>query len=175
MRLRHLSIVSLSAGLLLSAMSASAQDTTGSLRDADFLQGFGGSFAGSGKLKRAADSSSRSLSCTFQGSGGGTRISLDGECSASILSTSVKIETRFDKASGRYLGSYRDGVGTVATLSGTRRGDTLVLAFNETAESVNPGPPGRLTIAQDEGGLRLSLRSSQPDAGQNLDLALQKR
>jgi hypothetical protein len=175
MRLRCLSIISLGAGLALGSLSASAQDTTGSIGDADFLQGFGGNFSGSGKLKRAADSSPRSLTCTFQGSGGGTRISLNGECSASILSTSVNIETRFDKASGRYVGSYRDGVGTVATLSGTRRGGTLVLAFSETAESVNPGPPGRLTIAQSEGGLRMSLRSSQPDAGQNLDLALQKQ
>jgi hypothetical protein len=164
----------MSAGIILLALAAVAKEENLS-GDATFLQGFGGNFAGSGMLKRAADSSPRSLTCTFAGSGQGTRILLDGQCSAAIISTSVKIETRFDSASGRYVGSYRDGIGTVATLSGTRKGGALVLAFNETAESVNPGPPGRLTIAQNGRGLNLSLRSTQPDAGQNLDLALEKQ
>jgi hypothetical protein len=164
--------MSLATGLMLLAHPALAQEAT---QDAAFLQGFDGSYSGKGTLKRAVDQTARPLSCTFQGSSTGTRIALDGRCSAGILSTSSRINIRFDPGSQRVTGSYRDGTGTIATLSGARRGDALVLAFNETAESVNPGPPGRLTIGQSGSQLSLSLRSNTPNAGQNLDLTLQKQ
>jgi hypothetical protein len=165
----------LTCGIALAAQSASAQETTGSIGESTFLQGLRGSFSGSGMLMRSSETSPRSLTCSFTGNPQGTQVTLNGRCSAGILSTSVNVAVRFDPASRRYIGSYRDGIGTIATLSGSRRGNNLVLAFNETAQSTNPGPPGRMTIGQTGGQLGLSLRSSQPGAGQNLNLTMQKQ
>lgn len=162
-------------GITLAAHSASAQGITGSIGESTFLQGLGGSFSGSGTLMRSSETTPRSLTCSFMGNPQGTQVTLNGRCSAGLLSTSVNVAVRFDPASRRYVGSYRDGIGTIANLSGARQGKNLVLAFNETAESTNPGPPGRMTIAQSEGQLGLSLRSSQPKTGQNLSLTLQKQ
>lgn len=165
----------LACAMALVTQSASAQETTGSVGESSFLQGLGGSFSGSGTLMRASESSPRSLTCNFTGSPQGTQVTLNGRCSAGILSTSVNVAVRFDPTSRTYMGSYRDGLGTIANLSGSRRGRNLILAFNETAQSTNPGPPGRMTIAQTGEQLALSLRSSQPGAGQNLNLAMHKR
>jgi hypothetical protein len=171
--MRFLPHISLTAGMMLLVQSTLAQEAT--IREPPFLQSFDGSYSGSGTLKRATDPTTRALTCTFRGSSGGTRIALVGRCSAGILSTSSTINIRVDPRSQGVTGSYRDGMGTIATLSGSRHGGSLVLAFNETAESVNPGPPARLTIGQSGSQLSLSLRSSKPDAGQNLDLTLQKQ
>ena len=163
--------LSLPIGILL-FQPASAQDA--STRGAA-LESFTGSFSGGGTLKRAADGSPRALNCTFRGSTAGSRLALSGRCSAGILSTTSNISISLDPGSQRVTGSYRDGTGTVAVLAGSRRGNTIALAFNETAESANPGPPARLTIGQSGGQLNISLRSTRPDAGQNLDLTLQKQ
>ena len=105
------------------------------------LQDFNGSFSGGGTLKRATESNSRALNCTFSGSTAGSRLALNGRCSAGILSTTSNISLNLDPASQRLTGSYRDGTGTIANLSGSRRGNVLTVAFNETAESMNPGRP----------------------------------
>jgi hypothetical protein len=139
------------------------------------LQGFSGSFSGGGTLKRAADGNPRALNCTFQGSSSGRRLALNGRCSAGILSTTSNIIVSVDPRSQRVIGSYRDGAGTIADLSGSRRGNTLALAFTETAGSFNPGPPGRLTIGQNSTHLNISLRSTRSDAGQNIELSLRKQ
>ena len=144
-------------------------------QNAAALQDFNGSFSGSGTLKRATEASSRALNCTFTGSTTGSRLALRGRCSAGILSTASNITVSATPGSQSVTGSYRDGTGTIADLTGSRRGNVLALAFNETAASVNPGPPGRLTIAQSGSQLSISLRSTRSNSGQNLDLTLQKQ
>jgi hypothetical protein len=72
-------------------------------------------------------------------------------------------------------GSYRDGAGTIADLTGSQRGNILALAFTETADSFDPGPPAWLTIGQSSTHLNILLRSTRPDAGQNIDLSLRKQ
>ena len=159
----------------ISILSSVAVPAQSHAQDAADLQDFSGSYSGAGTLKRAAQEGSRALNCTFRGSTIGSRLALNGRCSAGILSTTSNITVTVDPRSQRLSGSYRDGTGTVADLTGSRRGNILALAFNETAESVNPGPPGRLTIAQSGTKLNISLRSTRSDAGQNLDLTLQKQ
>lgn len=139
-----------------------------------FLSSLEGRFSGSGTLQNA-DGSSRSLTCRFDGDQEGTRLSLDGSCTAAaIFSATIRIELRHDPKSGRYVGSFRESTGTVADLSGKRQGQRLTLAFNETAESVRPNPPATLTISRQQDGVALTLRGSQPGKGQNLDLSLRE-
>jgi hypothetical protein len=81
---------------------------------------------------------------------------------------------RHDSKTGRYAGTFKESTGTVARLSGSRQGQRLTLAFNETAESVRPNPPATLTISRQQSGVALTLRGSQPGKGQNLDLSLKE-
>lgn len=67
---------------------------------------------------------------------------LDGRCSiAVIFTTSMRINIQYNLSNGRYTCSFRESLGTIADLSGSRTGKTLSLAFTETAESVRPNPP----------------------------------
>ena len=50
----------------------------------------------------------------------------------------------------------------------------LLLAFNETAESLRPNPPATLTISRQGSEVVLTLRGSQPGKGQNIDLSLKE-
>jgi len=139
-----------------------------------FLSSLEGRFSGSGTLQNAGGSS-RSLTCRFDGDQEGTRLSLDGSCTAAaIFNATIRIELHHDPKSGRYVGSFRESTGTVADLSGKRQGQRLTLAFNETAESVRPNPPATLTISRQQDGVTLTLRGSQPGKGQNLDLSLRE-
>ncbi|MGO4673463.1 hypothetical protein AB4Z40_11240 [Bosea sp. 2YAB26] len=149
---------------------ASAQQAM--IDEASFLQAFEGRFTGTGTLENAGGSSHK-LNCKFDGDQQGSRVTLSGHCStALVLSTTVKIDLRYDPRTQRYDGEFRESKGTVANLAGARRGDNLALSFRETAESVRPSPPATLTISRHAEGLALALRASQPGQGQNLDLRL---
>ncbi|MCV9936456.1 hypothetical protein OIU35_08770 [Boseaceae bacterium BT-24-1] len=161
------------AALLMLAQPGSAEQEAGS-SEASFLSSLEGRFSGNGTLQNAGGSS-RSLKCEFNGDQEGSRLSLDGSCTtAAILSATIKIELRHDPKTGRYAGTFKESTGTVANLAGTRQGQRLTLAFNETAESVRPNPPATLTISRQQDGVALTLRGSQPGQGQNLDLSLKE-
>ncbi len=158
-------ILGLSAGAVALAQQQEPEETT-------FLRSFEGQFRGSGTLERAGGAS-HALKCSFEGDSEGRRVTLDGSCSAALIfNTSVRIELRYDPSSRRYEGAFREESGTIADLAGRRRGESLSLSFTETAQSVRPGPPATLTIRRKENGITLSLRSSKPGEGQNLDLEL---
>ncbi|KRE24621.1 hypothetical protein ASE66_05175 [Bosea sp. Root483D1] len=159
--------------LLALVQPTSAEQDTGN-DETGFLSSLEGRFSGNGTLQNAGGSS-RSLKCQFNGDQEGPRLSLDGSCTAAaIFSATIKIDLRHDPKSGRYAGTFRESTGTVANLSGTRQGQRLTLAFNETAESVRPNPPATLTISRQQGEVALTLRGSPPGKGQNLDLSLRE-
>lgn len=167
--------VAASALLLAVAAPVLAQQGQGAASDESaFMRSFEGRFSGSGKLERAGGSGHK-LDCKFDGDHEGDKVTLTGNCStALVFSTSVRIELRFDPRSGRYQGAFREGKGTVADLAGSRQGQTLSLSFVETAESVRPNPPARLTISRKGDDMTLTLRPTKPDQGQNLDLMLRE-
>lgn len=168
--MRHPFLPTTLTAMLAIAGPALAQKTGDD--DVRFLENFDGRFTGTGRLQKAGGTS-HNLNCRFDGERQGTRISLIGRCStALVFSTTVSIVLAFNPATQRYGGSFREGRGTVAELSGARRGDSLSLTYTETAESTRPGPPATLTIRRSDNGLALSLRSSHPARGQNIDLAL---
>lgn len=171
---RHRMAKALAAAVLLVLAQPSIAEQEAGSSEASFLNSLEGRFSGNGTLQNARGTS-RSLKCQFDGDQQGSRLSLDGSCStAAIFSTSIKIELRHDPKTGRYAGTFKESTGTVANLSGTRQGQRLTLAFNETAESVRPNPPATLTISRQQDGVALTLRGSQPGQGQNLDLSLRE-
>jgi hypothetical protein len=139
-----------------------------------FLRAFEGRFTGTGQLQQA-NGSDHNLSCKFSGDNEGPQVVLNGRCSTAIIfGTDVRIAIRYDPKGDRYVGTFRDGGGTVAELVGARRGQTLSFSFTETAESVRPNPPARLTITRSSNNIVLSLRGTVPQKGQNLDLVLRE-
>lgn len=113
-----------------------------------FPHSFDGRFKGIGSLERV-NGSGHTLTCRFNGTSKAGSAVLDGRCSAAVIfSASMRIDIQYNPGNGRYTGSFRESLGTVAHLAGSRTGETLSLAFTETAESVRPDPPARLTITR---------------------------
>lgn len=167
----HLLPLPLAVALTLAASSA-AHAQPAAKNEAEFLRIFDGRFTGTGSLQKAGGPS-RNLSCKFDGNHSGANVFLSGRCStALVFGTTVRIQLSVDPRTGRYSGSFVEGRGTVANLSGVRKGQTLTLSFRETAESVRQNPPATLTINSRADGLAIRLRGSEPGRGQNLDLAL---
>jgi hypothetical protein len=163
--------------LLLVAMTPTtwAQPVPGGLSgETTFLRAFDGQFAGTGRLEQA-DGSGHTLTCKFKGNSEGRQVVLDGRCSTAIMfGTSMRIGIRYDARTGRYLGSFHESMGTIAVLVGSRQGETLSLSFTETAESIRPNPPARLTITRRDHDMVLTLRGTKPGQGQNLNLVLRQ-
>lgn len=155
--MKHDLMLAAFTAMLATAAVSSASAQLATIDEASFLQAFEGRFTGTGKLENAGGSS-HDLSCTFDGDQQGSRVTLSGRCStALVLSTTVKIDLRYDPRTQRYDGEFRESKGTVASLAGTRRGDNLALSFRETAESIRPNPPAMLTISRHAEGLALVL------------------
>jgi hypothetical protein len=167
----HLLPLPLAVALTLAA-SPAAHAQPAAKNETGFLRIFDGRFNGTGNLQKAGGRTHR-LSCEFDGNHSGANVSLSGRCStALVFGTTVRIQLSVDPRTGRYSGSFVEGRGTVANLSGARKGQTLTLSFRETAASVRPNPPATLTIDSRADGLAIRLRGSEPGRGQNLDLAL---
>ncbi|PZM10610.1 hypothetical protein [Rhizobium tubonense] len=173
----HAAMLMVSTAILLLA----AVTTTGSQplpdavgRETTFLHSFDGRFAGTGRLERV-NGSGHALTCSFKGFSESRRVVLDGRCSTAIIfGTSMRIDIQYNAGTGRYTGSFRESMGTIADLVGSRMGETLSLAFTETPESIRPNPPARLTITRRHRDIVLTLRGTKPGLGQNLDLVLRQ-
>jgi hypothetical protein len=140
----------------------------------EFLQTFEGEFRGTGSLTRGEQSATR-LNCTLTGRRSGAGLLLAGTCRANIFASArISIDIRYDAASGRFRGSFRDGLGTVSTLDGRRSGNTLNFLATETAESVRPDPPARMQLTRNANGISIDLRNTVPGEGSTISLALQE-
>lgn len=139
-----------------------------------FLQSFEGEFRGSGSLTRGEQGATR-LNCNLTGRRSGDGLLLAGTCRANIFASArISIDIRYDAASGRFKGSFRDGLGTVSTLDGRRSGNTLNFLAVETAESVRPDPPARMQLTRNPDGISINLRNTVPGEGSTITLALQE-
>jgi len=163
--------------LLLVAITTTtwAQSAPSALsQDAAFLRAFDGQFTGTGRLERA-NGSDHALTCEFKGNSVGRQAVFDGRCTTAIIfGISMRIRIRYDAGTRRYFGSFHESMGTIAVLAGSRRGETLSLSFIETAKSIRPNPPARLTITRRNHDIVLALRRTMPGRGQNLDLVLRQ-
>lgn len=154
---------------IIAAVPAPAQ-TTGSVSP---MQRFEGRFVGGGTLERA-DRGSTALKCDLRGQSGGASLSLAGTCRANIIAAAnISIALRCSGPSCN--GTFRDGLGTVSSLSGRHSGDRFNLMATETAESVRPDPPARMILVRDAEGIDLSVRNTQAGKGSTISLDLKKQ
>ncbi|KAB0680866.1 hypothetical protein [Aureimonas leprariae] len=99
--------------------------------DASFLQRFDGGWQGSGTVQRDVDPSPRRVSCRVTGSRPTpNRVSITGTCRAAVIVTRrIGADIRYDPASKRFTGTYTGSTKGPAQVSGTQRGDALVLTM----------------------------------------------
>lgn len=136
------------------------------------LEQFEGKFTGGGTLVRKG--STTNLTCNLTGDANGDSYTLAGRCRANIIAGgNIRIAVR--QQGNRITGSFSDGLGTVSSLSGTANGSSLSMVATETAESVRPDPPARMTLTRSGSGLTLSVRNTQEGAGSNITLSLRSQ
>jgi hypothetical protein len=118
--MNRISCLLLIGACLLVAGSAQAADE-------EFLKKFGGSFAGGGGVRTAADSSPWNVKCKISGASTASSVSLDGSCTAAaVVSRKIGADLKVDSA-GLYTGTYTGSKIGPAALSGRRKGDSVVL------------------------------------------------
>ncbi len=132
------------AGLCaFAAFSGAAQAS-----EADFLKRFHGSFAGGGQVRMEAAGEPHQISCKVSGTSTASSVDIGGTCSSGMMSKSISASLRAS-ANGTYTGTF-NGMAGSASLSGRRRGNTIVLAVG--------GPePATMTISNGGSGISLSV------------------
>jgi hypothetical protein len=117
--MRGISILSLAAFAVAVSGAQGAEE--------EFLKKFGGSFAGQGGVRTDADGSPWNVKCKVSGASTGSSVSLDGTCTAAaIVSRKIGADLKVD-SSGVYRGTYTGSKIGPASLSGRRKGDSVVL------------------------------------------------
>lgn len=170
--MRHRLLMALAAALAIALVVAGPAAAQSSGAPAS-LERFEGRFVGQGSLARSGGDA-RSLNCDLTGRPSGERLSLSGVCRANIFA-SANIQIEVTCSGPRCSGSFRDGLGTVSALSGQRQGDRLSFLATETADSVRPDPPARMTLVREGDGLGLTVRNTQAGKGSAISLDLKKR
>lgn len=100
---------------------------SGQASEEEFLKNFGGSFAGAGGVRTAADSSPWNVKCKISGASTASTVSLDGSCTAAaIVTRKIGADLKVD-SSGAYTGTYTGSKIGPAALSGRRQGNSVVL------------------------------------------------
>ena len=119
---------------------ASTADT-----EAEFFGRFAGSFSGSGEVRRSANAAPNEVQCTVTGQPSQNRIAIAGRCGVGMFSREISADIRYDPASHRYSGTYVGASVGPARLSGTRRGDAVVLTIT-WPKPVNGDTKATMTI-----------------------------
>jgi hypothetical protein len=136
----------------LAAISAfAAFSGTAQANEADFLKRFHGSFTGGGQARLNAEGDAHQISCKVSGTSSGTTVSIGGTCSAGMMSKNISATLRA-AANGSYSGTY-NGVNGSASLSGRRKGNTIVLA-------VRGAKPATMTISNSGSGIALTVTAN---------------
>jgi hypothetical protein len=147
----------------------------GHAAEADYLKRFSGSWSGSGTVQRDAAEDPNRVRCSMRGSPSENEVSISGTCRAAVVfSRKISADLRFDPGSKRYTGTYTGSVIGPAKLSGSRRGDAVVLTIT-WPKPVNGDRTATMTIRNDGGGqLGITVMDEAPDGGNAkvTDLAL---
>jgi hypothetical protein len=118
---------------------------TAQAAEADFFNRFAGSFSGSGQVQRNATENPNQVQCTLTGQPASNGVSIAGECGAFIFSKQIRADISYDPGSGRYSGVYIGSSIGPASLSGTRKGDRVVLTIT-WPQPVNGDTKATMTI-----------------------------
>jgi hypothetical protein len=123
-----------------------------SASEAEFLKRFHGSFAGGGQVRLDEGGESHAILCRVSGSATATTVNLSGTCSAGMMSKNISASLRATK-NGRYAGTF-NGVNGSASLSGRRKGNSIVLA-------VRGKKPATMTISNSGKNIALIVVSNK--------------
>ncbi len=112
---------------LAAAFSVAAFSGVAEASEANFLKRFNGSFTGGGHVRLNADGDAHQISCKLSGTSSGSKLNIGGTCSAGMMSKNISATLRAG-ANGSYSGTY-NGVDGSSSLSGRRKGNTIVLSL----------------------------------------------
>jgi hypothetical protein len=127
------------------ALAAFVGTSAGQATELDYLSRFAGSFAGQGLVQRSAFEAPNRVTCNFTGQPFENGITMHGRCGAFIFSKQIRADLTYDPASGRYSGTYVGSSIGPALLSGSRRGDSIVLRIT-WPQPVNGDDRATMTI-----------------------------
>jgi hypothetical protein len=167
--MKHTLLTALPLALLLVALplAAAAHADEGS-----FLSRFDGSWSGSGKVKRNAESSAWNVTCSVTGKPAPARMSMGGSCSGGVLvSRSIGANLVYNQNTGLYSGIYTGAKVGPAALSGRRSGDRVDLVIT-WPKPVNGDTKARMTIVNDgRGQLRIQVIDQVSPGGPSATLS----
>ncbi len=136
---------SISAALAGLALVGGLFIGTANASEARFFERFAGSFSGSGEVLRNASERPNRVRCTLTGQPSANAVTMSGKCGAFVFSKQIRANISFDPASGRYSGVYVGSSIGPASLSGRRRGDSVVLTIT-WPQPVNGDTKATMTI-----------------------------
>jgi hypothetical protein len=144
-----------------------------------FLDRFKGSWTGSGRVQRNAETSPWQVNCRLTGDTGQDRISIQGNCRAAlIIQRQIAANLTYDPRSGDYTGTYIGARVGPARISGTRKGDVVNLRI-AWPRPVNGDTQAEMTIQNTGSGvLRIVVRDNLSPGGpvqQTSDLVLRQQ
>lgn len=146
---RLLPLLVLCVALILANAKASAES------EQSFINLFGGSWAGPGTL--IVTLVPWQVSCRATGKPTANHITIEGNCSLSIISIRIAADIGYNPKSGRYSGTYIGAKVGQARVSGRRTGKVLSLAIT-WPKPVNGDTRAHMRIANAGGGsLRITI------------------
>ena len=136
----------------VAAVSATANASAGD--EQAFINLFAGSWAGSATVIKNAVP--WQVSCRVVGTPAPNHITIEGNCSLSIISVRIAADITYDPKSGRYSGTYIGAEAGPARVSGRRNGNVLNLAIT-WPRPINGDTRARMTIENGgAGSLRMT-------------------
>lgn len=140
---------------------------TGAIASADDLGGIvAGQWKGRGEVfAKMSQEKPYNVRCDFEGAGEGGNVTMEGECGALFLKRGITfaLNETGSAVEGTYDAALRTGV---ASLSGTRTGDTVDLEIEWNGE-VNGDTVARMQIEREgPGELRITVRDIDPATGE---------
>ena len=154
---------------------AAPEGATPAADDASYLSRFEGQWTGSGLGRRGPSASTEPIRCDVSGRTQDAVLLIRGQCAGSDFSIHVLASLQYDSQSGRYLGSWRDGTGTNANLSGSRRGQTLALLLTSPAGGARPTEAGQMTLTSHGRRFRLVLQRQDGQGQPPVNITFRRR
>lgn len=154
------------AAMIAAALGGLCLSSPGKAGEKDFLSRFHGSFSGGGTVIRSAEDGPGKVTCNLNGQPSAGGISISGQCQMAGFGRQIRADLRYDPASGRYSGTYVGASVGAASLSGKRRGDSVVLTIT-WPQPVNGDTHATMTI-RNSGNGRLAITVTdelKPGAG----------
>jgi len=143
------------AAFAAAALGGLCLASSGLAGEKDFLSRFDGSFSGGGTVIRNAETGPGKVTCNLNGQSSGSGISISGQCQMAGFGRHIRADLRYDPGSGQYSGTYIGAAVGAASLSGKRRGDSVVLTIT-WPRPVNGDTHATMTI-RNSGNGRLAI------------------